>query len=826
MSKDSQSLPDTLVTAQWIWGRTEKPDQYRCFRRSVYLANLPIDAILDVSVDTDFLLMVNGHEAGRGQFSDFSGSKTWSRFSVGRFLRRGKNTLAVLVFYRGEDFSDYQAGPPGLLAAFQAGKKTVATDRRWRTSLHAGFISGRRQRMTLQTGFTFDYDARQEEPWFAPGFDDSAWDEARVVQKGPLGKIIHTLEPRPLPHLEIGGAPMPLRVRAQGTLFLSGEQGATARVMARSALRAEFPWDIFANPKMQPTFDGFESFAGLEFTPSREYAGPPVNAGFLLEHQSDPLVLREIQAKVDGRYFVVDLGMETVGYLEWEIEAKPGTVLHVAYGEHLDDGRVRARVGGRNFADRYVCGDGRRRFHMPFRRVAARYLEVHVLGTSRVTFFAFGLRPVEYPTCRLGDFTTPDTLTNRIHEVAARTLELCRHEHYEDCPAREQALYSYDARLQALYGYYAFGDYLFPEVSFSLLGKTLNEHGFLALTAPSRNSINIPIFTFTWIAAVAEHWLHSGDPVLFKKFRSVIEEILEKAFVRLDTSSGLFRPPDAPEFWNFYEWTEGLSGATGGDSLRGRNFAGYNLHLHEAIRWQVWMLRQAGEEKSARALARRGAALSSAIHRVFWDPAAGLYRSEISRNGKLRGEHELIQALALHEGIGHVSSRKAVIKSLSKNALPRCTLSGLYYLVPPLLWHSEETRHWLGTRLEMIWQNMILGGATSFWETEAGGTDFDFAGSLCHGWSALPVYYHQACLLGVRPLSPGYSEFSLGGFTTRHAWCQGMIPTPAGAISVNTQRKGTTLRIEATGPKKCRPILIPYPDTTAVEALYNGHPVR
>ena len=36
---------------------------------------------------------------------------------------------------------------------------------------------------------------------------------------------------------------------------------------------------------------------------------------------------------------------------------------------------------------------------------------------------------------------------------------------------------------------------------------------------------------------------------------------------------------------------------------------------------------------------------------------------------------------------------------------------------------------------------MLSKGATSFWETIVGASDFHNAGSLCHGWSALPVYY-------------------------------------------------------------------------------------
>ena len=38
---------------------------------------------------------------------------------------------------------------------------------------------------------------------------------------------------------------------------------------------------------------------------------------------------------------------------------------------------------------------------------------------------------------------------------------------------------------------------------------------------------------------------------------------------------------------------------------------------------------------------------------------------------------------------------------------------------------------------------MLRRGATTFWETIVGADDFGDAGSLCHGWSALPVYYYE-----------------------------------------------------------------------------------
>ena len=41
---------------------------------------------------------------------------------------------------------------------------------------------------------------------------------------------------------------------------------------------------------------------------------------------------------------------------------------------------------------------------------------------------------------------------------------------------------------------------------------------------------------------------------------------------------------------------------------------------------------------------------------------------------------------------------------------------------------------------------MLSRGATSFWETERGADDFDLAGSLCHGWSAVPIWVYWNCL--------------------------------------------------------------------------------
>ena len=54
---------------------------------------------------------------------------------------------------------------------------------------------------------------------------------------------------------------------------------------------------------------------------------------------------------------------------------------------------------------------------------------------------------------------------------------------------------------------------------------------------------------------------------------------------------------------------------------------------------------------------------------------------------------------------------------------------------------NNNYRDWILQDIRKKYGYMLDQGATTFWETEKGWQDFDNAGSLCHGWSAMPIYY-------------------------------------------------------------------------------------
>ena len=63
-----------------------------------------------------------------------------------------------------------------------------------------------------------------------------------------------------------------------------------------------------------------------------------------------------------------------------------------------------------------------------------------------------------------------------------------------------------------------------------------------------------------------------------------------------------------------------------------------------------------------------------------------------------------------------------------------------------LLLDKDRYREEILLDIDRRWGKMLDEGATTFFETELGAADFNGAGSLCHGWSAIPVYYYHILL--------------------------------------------------------------------------------
>jgi hypothetical protein len=81
-----------------------------------------------------------------------------------------------------------------------------------------------------------------------------------------------------------------------------------------------------------------------------------------------------------------------------------------------------------------------------------------------------------------------------------------------------------------------------------------------------------------------------------------------------------------------------------------------------------------------------------------------------------------------------------------RDTLTDNTLSMNCYLYDALLSIDESYKDYILKDIEDKYSYMLENGATTFWETIDGWHAFSDAGSLCHGWSALPAYYLKTLL--------------------------------------------------------------------------------
>ena len=122
------------------------------------------------------------------------------------------------------------------------------------------------------------------------------------------------------------------------------------------------------------------------------------------------------------------------------------------------------------------------------------------------------------------------------------------------------------------------------------------------------------------------------------------------------------------------------------------------------------------------------------IREVLFDDNRGVYPlgSADSRSSVL------CNAIAILAGAG---DEKLAEKIVSDDTLIPVTLSMNTYFYDALLSFGDKYRDFILADIKRKYLHMLDKGATTFWETELGAADFDGAGSLCHGWSAIPVYY-------------------------------------------------------------------------------------
>ena len=691
--------------AKWIWiAAGSHKDQYVDFT-DIFVSDKNGKDEICIAADSDYTLWVNGRLAGFGQYSDYPHYKIGDRIDISEYTVKGENSIAVTVWYYGHNSQTYILGSAGLIYEVRCdGKIAAASSTATPSRRSPAYVQGECKEITGQLGITYHADLMH-----ADGFP-LAPDAVGFAPSVEVTDISYDISPRPIKRLVLGD-------RCPGTVC---QQGVFNKITYTGKLGDDLHKASLAWRKLK------------DMTGSHDRA---IREGMTFSC-----------ADGDGIYLIVDLGEENVGFLDVDFTVDTDCRVDVSFGEHLQDGRCRSGVG-RNFSCALDAKQGRNQYLNTFRRFGCRYLQFF-FHAPRVEISYLGLRPVTYPLTHK-EFKTQNLLRDTIYDVCCKTLECCMHVHYEDCPWREQALYTMDSRNQMLCGYYAFGEKDFARASLKLISKGLRPDGILSLCYPAGKDFPIPAFSLVYFIQMNEYIRYTEDTSLATECMPLLKELISTFANKTQAETGLIENfHGGTEYWNFYEWSPTMSGALRKEQTL-RLEAPLNAFYSLALQNLAQICTALGDEASAAEYLAQATRTNAAIAANFYNADTKLFESFVdSENGRYS---VLTNSLCLLCGAAEGLDTSVILKILAANGAADTgltvypnTLSMNSFRFDALLAADfEKFRPVILDELDRNYFSMLRKDATTFWETILGEEDFANAGSLCHGWSALPVYYYH-----------------------------------------------------------------------------------
>ncbi len=456
--------------------------------------------------------------------------------------------------------------------------------------------------------------------------------------------------------------------------------------------------------------------------------------------QNKKLIFKEranvVSVKQNGNGILIDLGEEVVGCPVLEFVSEQEQTVRVDYGEHILDGHVRRIIGTRDFSFEYVAKKGTNSYTHYMLRLACRYLEVY--SEYPITVKYVGVIPQVYPV-KKKSVVLQNTTDQKIYDICVNTLQLCMMEHYVDCPWREQCLYVFDSRNQMLCGYYAFedGNAEYARSNLKLMSEDRREDGLLSICYPCGIDLTIPSFSLHYFLAVREYLEYSGDVDFVKEIYPKLQSVLQ-TFIE-NMQDGLVCKFAGKEHWNFYDWSPHLDGRSRGSDGKDADVV-INALFILALRHLQKIDEMIGRPFEYSALLH---CVSEKAKKAFFHEDNGLF-------SMLQGGDEytvLGNALAVLAGLTTQTESEKICEKITDGALSECTLSVRAFKYDALLaTDREKYKEWILSEIRRDYQTMLDFGSTTVWETLDGAKAFQDAGSLCHGWSALPIYYFHKLL--------------------------------------------------------------------------------
>ncbi len=492
------------------------------------------------------------------------------------------------------------------------------------------------------------------------------------------------------------------------------------------------------------------------------------------------------------RRCIIDLNNYHCGYTNFRVSHGKGSYIRVGWAEGLYD-EVLANAGGytvpskgnrsaienkyfKGFADTFLPDGTASRMYRPLWWSAGRYLEIVIQTQDEpLTIENFSIEETHFPFTWKGSFESSDPRMAELFPLYKRTLEMCSHEIYMDCPHYEQLMYVADTRLEVLQTYVMTDTIELPKKAIKLFDASRRPNGLTQSRFPTRVTQVIPPFSLWWVGMVHDLMLYRSEKQFISERMTTVRSVLD-AFRFHCTDENVIA---APVGWNFIDWVKAWNRGVPPDGERGLSSP---ISLQAALIYNLGA--QLEDYMGEPALAKRNRdtaqRITDGVKKLFWNEGRGMFADDLEHQSF--SEHAQCLAL-LNNGVDGQERKQVIDGLLTATDLHRATIYFSHYLF-------ETYRH-IG-RVDLLCERMnlwyglkALGLFTTLETPEPSRSD-------CHGWGAHPMFHYFGTILGIRPVTPGFTKARITPQLGTLSYAHGKMVHPSGLITAHIVKEGDT----------------------------------
>ncbi len=452
---------------------------------------------------------------------------------------------------------------------------------------------------------------------------------------------------------------------------------------------------------------------------------------------------------------IIDLGDYFCAFPELVVSGGAGTAITMGWAESLFVNESaqgfakgkRDEVIGKYFYgphDRFVLEGGTERAYDTLWWRSGRYVELIIkVADEPVEFERLVWRETRYPLENKAEFNSSDPRLAEAIPMMFRTLQMCSHETYMDCPFYEQLMYVGDGRLEVLVTYLTNAECRLPRKAVQLFDWSRAADGLTKSRYPSQIPQVIPGFSMWWVAMVHDLLMWRGEQAAVRAMLPGVDAVLSGLELYV-ADNGLL---SAPRGWNFCDWVRTWDAGIPPEGVSGFS-ALLNLQYLYALQRGVWLHEAFGQNHLAAHWQQVADKLKQAVAGAYWDSGRGLLADDPAHS--TYSEH--VQALAILTGTLDAPRQAEMVHSLLTAEMSRCTVYFSSYLFEALAQVGE-----MNALLERLgfWFDLSSQGFKTVLESP------EPSRSDCHAWGAHPLYHYFTSIFGAKPTTPGATHLQI-----------------------------------------------------------------